>query len=336
MVDKGGKANRFEKIFDPVAREYGTTVAELSIVVTLVIGTFGFDNYFKANVWVMSCILWLGLLYLFRYQVKFSVGSAGLVALFWLLCFIALGIVLFKMPSFVEFIDYDLERRKTALSAYSAFALTIPIGIVLLSYRRQQLTKGLLFPRQITDAIEKQIYSSAFYKKDLYYEVDFAEPGKDGTVEIVTTMSYQVTNRTDEDKQWTTAFTTLDRLSEVKSLKIGSETVDSQNFKNFKTARGHEISRNVPANSFIKIEFSVATIYGVSDSELFTTYNLATDITVAVKEVGGLDFRYENLYDESDEVILLKQVKGRTVTKLHKGVLPFEGVRITWKKREGG
>ncbi len=332
------KLKGLEDIFSPVTREFGTTVAQVSIAITIAIGSLGFENDFNAGAWTVSCLLCLAVLYLFRYQMKFTVGTAGFLALFLLSVFIASAVAFADIPYLKDLLNgvvgADPARRKVVISAYWAVALTIPFGIILLSYRKQQATKGWTFPRQIVNTVEKQINGAEFYKKEVVYKVDFGEPKKNGRVAVETTMSYVVTNRTDTKKLWVAAFTSMDRGAEIKKIKINNEEIAAFNYPDLKTARGYEVKHTLPPGGSVAVEFCLVVDYFTDDGELYTTYDLATALTVSVKEPAGLKLRYENLYHERDSTVLRQKRQGRVVTELNSGVLPYQGVRITWTKKE--
>ena len=83
-----GKSNSLETAFNGILEEYGTSVPQFSVVIAVIIGSLGFDEYFNAGIWTIIAILCFSLVYLFRRQIGSNLKKTGIFVLVVLFLFL--------------------------------------------------------------------------------------------------------------------------------------------------------------------------------------------------------------------------------------------------------
>lgn len=326
MNDNKKTSDMLDLAFGKALKEFGTSVPQLSIVITIIIGSLQFDAFFNAGVWTITSILCFSFLSLFKRHVSPNVMKTFLFSIIITFCLVLPIFLLYD----TGYKDY-LIQNKSFMSMYSAVILMIPLGLLISSYKKQELMHGLYFPTPIENVIERQLTRFPFYRKNINVELEFIE--NDNTSIIVKTKySYTLVNRTKEEKKWKIVFDIFDRPTKGVHFYINNSEINIKDRANFKTNRGYEIERMLGPKEEISVLCNLMVEYNIYDSELYTTYNPATDFSLSVKNSNkyidiGFDIHYENYGTNID----IYQENGIKNIDIPNGLLPYEGVYLRWK-----
>jgi hypothetical protein len=101
------------------------------------------------------------------------------------------------------------------------------------------------------------------------------------------------------------------------------------------TTRGNSASQMVAPNGRLKVFYHARVRYNREDSELFTTYDPATDLCLRVKNAfRQISLDFELHYDPQHNRINPISEGDMIVCRLTEGLLPYQGVRLLWKCEE--
>lgn len=320
-------ANTFDEAFSSMLKDFGTNVPQLSVVLTVIIGSLQFEEYFHSGAWLITSILCFGLVSIYKRQISGSVIKVGLLSIIWLLTLaFALIFIADSNP------DYWPISNRIALSVYCAIGIMIPIGVLITAYKKQEATFGIRYPTAVESAITRQIWSNPFVKESILYQIKLTSETNGVTLDVL--HSYYVNNRTSDEQQWTVIIDTYSRPTNIEFVRIDDKVFQLTNVYGCKTDRGYEIKLRLPPSSRKKIEWKMQVEYRFSDSELFTTYTPATDLELQLSELPSeLDVRFELRHELPQQNAIIDQSMGNNKTiMIRNGLLPYQGVLIQWDK----
>lgn len=332
-TEKEGKENSLASAFDSILKEFGTSVPQLSIVIAVIIGSLGFDEYFNAGAWTIVAILCFSLVYLFRRQITHDLRKTGI--------FVFVLVLLFLTPVVVVGLtlnDFALLLRKNIviITVYLAISITIPLAILISSYRKQEQLYGLPpYPTPLNDAIDNQLIKVQFYRSNILYDIVFIDID-DKFVTLETRMSYDVTNRGSSNQEFSVVLRTDDPNAKVIDFSFNGEKlfVDDPSYRR---PHGFEVRRSIPGGETVSVYFHDKSKYRLSDSELYTTYDPATDLTLQVRIPEKIEIvpSFEVHYKRSIKNVDPKREGNYIVVHMLDGLLPYQGVRMNWDKKGG-
>jgi hypothetical protein len=325
-------AKGLEGAFDGILRQYGTNVAQVSTVVAVVIGSLGFSDYFNAGAWTLLSVVSFALAYMYRRQTPANLPKTTA----WVIVFLmmtaglplAIGIYHLGWDAFLK----SLSAHKTFFSAYSAFVVTLSVAILITSYKKQELYSGGKFPDKLENAIASQLYQCPFYREKIFYDIEIVDcSAEDKTLNLKTTLTYNVTNRSDDPEDYPVTYTLKHELSHVEQVSINKKPYDPQS-PEYQFGRGIKIVEKIPPRATYPVSVLVFEQMYLGDSDMYTTYYAASDLRVRVMNpFPDLIVDFELWYPDKT----LPPGSGTTrEVVLDKGVLPFQGVRINWKERK--
>jgi hypothetical protein len=318
--------------FNDILRLYGTSVPQLSLLVAVVLGSVGFNEYFNPGAWTAMAVLSFALVYLFRRQISPRLSKAATIALFILLIFLAPPVVFFLIlhPGIGAFI----RNNVFLCSSYASISTTIPLAILLVGYRKQEERFGMVFPEPLNGAIYERLAGVSFYKSNVLYDVRVTRTN-DSSVVLEMEYSYVAFNRTNEPTVWFAGMDPKDPNMEVLEAVVEGQRIPTDD-PVYKTGRGLEIKHEIPPKSGHSFKFHIRARYNLLDSELFTTYSPATDLTLNVTNgADDLTLSFDTHYDPSPPVHAHKDDSRRTSVRLDRGLLPYQGVRMKWMPKGG-
>lgn len=187
------------------------------------------------------------------------------------------------------------------------------------------------FPARVEKAVEEQLYGRPFYKIDTKFEVEVTAVA--GGLSFDTKFSYSVVNRTNETKEWRVDYK-YDRSSgTIKKARIKGKNYDPKQ-REFRVDRGISIPVNLAPEEAAEVFLRIKEFWPENGSTLYTSYNPATDLRVIVRvNAPKTSFDFEPLYflDDWDK---LQHERNYYEIFFDKGILPFQGLRLNWRKKE--
>jgi len=166
------------------------------------------------------------------------------------------------------------------------------------------------------------------------YDINFIKIENNHLI-IETALSYKVTNRTDEKQIWNSVLRSGDPNPEIIYFKFDKEPIyidDPQ----YKIPHGYKVSRELGPHQTVSVAFKDTSKYNLYDSELYTTYDPTEDLTIKISnKYKFIKLSFEMLVDRYGKPIHSIVEDTKYTLKIEDGVLPYEGVRLCWKK-EGG
>jgi hypothetical protein len=326
------QSKSLDSIFSPILEEFGTNAPQLSVVVAVIIGSLGFDSYFNAGAWTIVSILCFGLIYLFKRQIGSNIVKTGrAVSVIFIILIIPLAYFIYK-DGFTNVLAF-MKDNIILTTAYTAVLVTIPLAILISCYRKQEASFGLRYPDRINSAIENQLLKSKFFKSNVIYTIKFEEI-INPYLYVVSTLSYDVTNRTSEAQVWKAVLRSEDPNPEILCFEVDNENIFIKDPK-YKIHGGLEYSKEIAPKQTSQFKFSDRSRFYVNDNELYTTYDPAEDFTlVLVNKFNNMVPSFEILYDRYGKPIHSKRDGNTYTVKINYGLLPYQGIRLNWTKKE--
>lgn len=316
--------------FRGIMGSFGTSIPQISTVVAIVIGSLGLRRYFDAGAWTVIALLSFSIVYLFRRQLPRTVPTACLFVVLLLLILGGSGFVLWTRGVVPHDPMAWSETAKSLGSAYVALLLTLPLAVLITSYQHQEEVFGMTFPKQIDLAAQQQLLTVPFYKSKVTLTSKFEKMDADG-IELVNEMSYKVTNRTKEKREWNMEYDFSDKHAQIETIEVDGQPVDKDDLKNkYRFNEGVRIPLDVKPRKSHTIYFRVRQRYRLEDGEIYSSYTPATDLTVTVVN----PFDEIEVYLEGLSRSAKKDSAGnKKVMILKEGVLPYQGVRARWRRK---
>jgi hypothetical protein len=182
------------------------------------------------------------------------------------------------------------------------------------------------YPPAINSALEAQLHSKHFYKSSVVFLLDIKELYPEA-FDMITHLDYKVTNRTSAPHHWQMQKRIREGGKALSVMyngrEVGSDALD------FQYGRGLKIPRLLEPGETAAVSFVIQERVRLVDSDVYTSYHPATDLTVRVQNPfhRAVFFDFEPLYFGNIE----RPRQGYEMElRLSNGVLPFEGVRLHW------
>ena len=185
------------------------------------------------------------------------------------------------------------------------------------------------YPEQIQKAIESELSHQAFYKKNVIYTIDVDAITKD-SVTFTTTLEYTVKNRTNVNQEWEMVYTFNKNDGDIIEAKFDNKLVSI--YSNNTTPSGIAIPYTIEPGRETIVYFKVKERYRKSDYDLYTTYYPATDLKLILNNKFQqilFDFEGLDLYPIHPETY-----GNQTIVSIDNGVLPYQGVQLSWKPKK--
>jgi hypothetical protein len=189
------------------------------------------------------------------------------------------------------------------------------------------------YPLGIEKAVDTQLYGRPFYKSNVLYDIEVSEL-PNGALCFTVVMSYSVVNRSDSIKTWRTRYSfNRPELGKVLEAKLNGKDVDLEQ-PEFKDGRGLAIPSDLSAHGGkLEVYVKVEEEFAVEGSNYYTTYNPATDLKLILRDklAPQIDFDFEIMYFWDAFPVIRGEHRE---VRLQDGLLPYQGVRLNWKKKE--
>ncbi len=326
-MDSSNKEEGFADAFGGILEVFGTNVPQITVVVAVVLGSLTLDQYFHAGAWTIVAVLCFSLVGIFKRQIPRTLPRTGILAFFFV-------VILVSLPGGYYFawlenanLGKQVEDHRKLVTSYAAFVSSIPIAMLIISYRRQEEVYGPPYPSSIEESLTQQIYKCSFYREQVVYEVKVKEMDNDW-VTFSTCLSYMITNRDLKPHKYDIGYIFKHDSGEVFEAIINNEKIDHAR-KDYKYGRGVRIPKTIPPQTTQTVFFRVEEKFRLNDWDLYTTYIPASDLKVRVHNgFTNLHFDYEDLYFEFSE--RQDNADGSWEVHITKGLLPNQGLRLHW------
>jgi hypothetical protein len=187
-----------------------------------------------------------------------------------------------------------------------------------------------VLPRAIESALDQQLYDRGFYKSAVLFDVSIEE--SEAGLVFITELSYEVTNRTDEEKEWRLEYKFDQTRGTIDEARFDTQEFDPKQL-DFLAGRGISIGVPLKPRTGGKALIRARELWPAEGSTLYTSYHPTTDLKLILwqSKAPNTAIDFDLLYfghawptkkNESIEV------------HLDGGLLPFQGVRMAWKKRK--
>jgi len=187
-----------------------------------------------------------------------------------------------------------------------------------------------LFPKPIEAAVEDQLYSRNFYKSNVLFDVEARDDGANSLI-FDTKMSYTVVNRTPFNQDWSADYKFDHDNGTIVEIRFGTEPYNP-NEAEFHTARGLSVKRTIEPHGMLDFFVHAREHWPDRGSALYTSYHPATDLKVMLRSLPDnvlVDFEILYFY----KTFPIQRTSGWEVA-LDKGLLPNQGVKMSWKRKE--
>jgi hypothetical protein len=318
--------------FRGIMGSFGASIPQISTVIGIVIGSLGLPKYFDAGSWTIIAVLSFSLVYLYRRYIPRTVPTATLLVAFLFLISGVVGFVLWRSGIVSHDPAVWSETAKRLSSAYLALTITLPVAVLLTSYQRQEEVLGMTFPKKIEKAAREQLLTVPFYKSKVVLKTKVEKIDEQGAV-LLNDMWYRVTNRTKQKQEWKMEYGFSDNKAEVEIAEVNGEPVDKEEIaRRYRYDNGVLIPREIGPKKSLQVHFRVRQRYRHEDGEIYSTYTPATDLTVKIENsFKEIEFYLESLYGTEPK----KTVSGNEQSmSLGEGVLPYQGVRVKWRRKK--
>ena len=326
-------AQNLSGTFDNVLASFGTGVPQISTIVTVVLGSIGFDKYFNAGAWAIFSILCFGIVSFYRRQIPSSLLRTTAWAVAFVIIFGGLAIYQALSLGSAQGVTAWIEANKALATVYMSILFTLPLASLIISYQKQEEAEGLNLPVVLEEAVKDQLYRHPFYKSNVFYVLKITEVDAEGLV-VVNEMSYKVKNRTGSRQEWKMHYRLSDVRGRIDQVKCNDTIIQSSAFNysidNDAIGRNVFIPVRLGPGDEASVYFRVTQKYRHSDGELYTSYTPATDLAVRVENIpDGFYFELDPLHYQEEQ----RKESGKTKEIfLSRGVLPYQGVRVSWRR----
>lgn len=319
------KDKSFNDFFNGILKEFGTNIPQISIIITVIIGSLGFSQLFNAGAWTITTLLCFSVIFIFRRQISSNVKAYGIFSFLFILLGILLPLLSFTKAEIINIVN----NQHILFSAYTSFFITIPLAIIIVSYRKQETEHGLTYPNEIQQAINNQILKSSFYKKEIKYIITFKELNTDHVL-IQTFLKYTVVNRTKNENKWIAQLRTDDKTFMMKEFSINEEEVFFKDEK-YRVNNGFRFEQMIPPKGEKIFQFLAEAKYPISGSEFYSTWDIATDeIVEIINPFEDIILNFEIRHDRYSEESLVKKMDNKYIIEFKDGLLPYQGLRLNW------
>jgi hypothetical protein len=318
-----------KELAEVLKREFNTGIPQIATLGGVVFGTFGYKS-FDAPVWTVVAIITFFLIFLLQQQIPSRIPQTLGIVIILLGCTAAILLVCHAYSgSSMDFWDWCEAHGKSTTGALSAGIIS-SIALLSVSYKKQQRWSGMRYPDLIENAVTNQLNSSRFYKENVVFRIEVKH--SDGqSVDFETTLSYDVTNRSEDQNTWLAEYELNDPVAgRFIEVKINDLPEDITKFHGARLVRASVL---IEAHKMRTVAIKVKDRFRIIDSDLYTSYHPATDLRVEfvnTKDL-ALDVEFDLLHVSKYEE---KQENLKTFVQMSDGILPFEGIRLRWRPRQ--
>lgn len=314
--------------------EFGIQWTHLAIISGVVFSSFGIERYLNPGVWILATVAAFGTVYLFRDQIGKDFPRVALWCFVVVVAAVLVPIAIISVSGGTT--GGTLKDNRDLGTLYLAFVVGVPLGVAIISYRKQEDEKRSDLPRSLQQAVTRGVIRADFVHERVDYEVELAY---DDAVETPSVwMKYEVRmqlkNRTSRIAQYEDIFDPAGEMPEFLYVMIAGKMLDP-NDPDRRTERGLVLSRDVDPGQTIEIVVRAQSRYHVRDSELIGVYLPSAEMSIASKRLPDeLTSNFQSFLPRKVDPQVLSN--GDQVFEWREGLLPFQGARLFWSEKRPG
>ncbi|HXZ00856.1 MAG TPA: hypothetical protein VEI03_12710 [Stellaceae bacterium] len=321
-----------ETFLGDVFRFYGVKASSLIVLSGMVVSGFGLKDTINPAIWLTAAVCAMLISYSLRHYVS---SRYALVLLFSALIFLAVaGFIIFVgvRPLFpAALVTAPLFDQACAFAAFLFVATLFCVNFI--SYNRMLDAIPADQPPLVGQALRQFIFKNPFYYESMEYDVELI-PADANTVQKVFSVKLVVRNRTSENRNFISRYHTPPGTFELLSAKVDGKLKDP-NDRRIYSKDGVLLNDEVPARGSITIEVKMSEQIPREGNDIFTAYDCFAE-----------QFRFSvTNHAEADLVAWIEPLHGQGTSAVREGktaswssniaVLPYQGVRLHWIRREG-
>ena len=307
---------------------FGVQWTHLVLISGVAFSSFGLESYLDPGVWIIGTIASFSIAYIFRYSVSRDFPRT----FFFALC---IALFLCAGPVFVAQI-FDISPLDTLrnwskiATLYISLVFGIPLGIVILSYRRQ--INSMLEPLSISleNKIKHSITESPFVILKAEYFIRLTKFTEEN-VTFFFEVKFLLKNRVSEVRTYTGIFDPAGSEKRFLTCSIAGKPLNPQD-PDRSFDRGLRLSHEAQAQEEFELAVSGEALMYQRDSEMVGTYLPCEQLTILLEKPNDeIVVNFQSLMREKIEPRI--EPNGNLIFECVNGVLPFQGARIFWHPR---
>jgi hypothetical protein len=309
-------------------QEFGLQWTHLALLSGVVFSSFHLEMYLNPGLWMLGTLAAFSMVYLFRDTISdnFLRVSIWSVLIGMILLFAPLAVLIRLHQDVPELI----KQWSQAVTIYLAMAIGIPVGIMILSYRKRDDFQRMPLSPRLAQAVKEAASQSDFVHESVIYEIEFL-PTEAKDVVMRFTAKMNLVNRSKRMATYKDVFDPAGRNKKINYATIKGQPVDTEDPDRI-FQRGLLLTHEAqPSETFEVVVSGESTFYG-RDSELVGVYLPSSSLTVRVKKPPpNLSVNVQSLLPK--KIDSKPQPTGDILFEYAEGVLPFQGTRLFWELR---
>jgi hypothetical protein len=260
-----------------IVDEFGIEWTSIAVFSTLIFAAFNLGGYISTAAWLVGTVVAFSVVFAFRRQVTAQFSRVAIIAIPVMIALLIVGYILATQRTPVP---VYLEHHKVVGSFYLSGAVMLPMAVLLLSYRQQELYLGAPFPRELRQAVREGVLASPVYRRDVDYRISVLSTTKQKVV-VSFDLAYTAVNRTSVRQSIVIALATLRRNTEFVSAQIGGRNYDIDD-PQYRTEFGLQIPVELGPREQASARLSAKVTYNIYDSETFCSWLPATNLELHI------------------------------------------------------
>jgi hypothetical protein len=311
---------------DILKDEFGTGIPQIATLVFVVLGSFQLQDKFNAGAWTIVAAICFFFVFMFRRHISSHLPRTGVAVLLFVALATSATWYIYSVSSSKAF-DEWLRSHPIPLSAYFSFVTTTGLACLVVSYRKQEKLGEAGYPDIIEKALAQQLRSSKFYKKNIVFAIVVSKVDSE-SVYFETELSYDVVNRSDDSQEWHAEYLLNNKDGMFREVVIDGNQYSTDDRK-YRRGSSVMVPIFIKGKGKASVRIRVSDKFRLNDSDIFTSYHPATDLTVTfTNETPNLKVFFDNLHIPDYPTKLEGKLSS---LKIPDGILPFQGVRVRWE-----
>lgn len=308
-----------------VLDQFGIEWTSIAVFSTLVFSAFNLGNYISTAAWLVGTVVAFSVIFVFRRQITASFGRVALIAIPVVIVLLVVGYVIASQRTTAPLF---LEHHKVVSSFYLSAAVMLPMAVLLLSYRQQELSLGAPLPAQLQRAVQVGVLAAPVYRREIDYRVSLLSVDEKNVM-VSVEIGYTAVNRTPTRQRVMVALTPIRRQTEYLSAQVRGRNYDVQD-PQYRTEFGLQIPVDLEPNEQAGVRLSAKVAYNLYDQDMFCSWVPATSLELHLVNP------FKQVIWMAVESLLPAKVTsdvaadGSESYRAMEGVLPHQGFRVLW------
>lgn len=314
-----------ESFLDRLLKEFGMQWTHLVIISGVVFSSFRLEPYVNPGIWIIGTLASFSIAYLFRRSV--SGHFARVVAYAVLTSMVAVAVPALAFGFAGHAILPLMSTFNEISTLYISIVVGIPLGLSILSYRRQEEFQRSALPKNLTAALESAIVHSDFIHESVSYDIRLEHSTKGVVLHFDVTMN--LLNRLKARATYRDVFDPAGTDKRFLSASVDGVRVNVQDHDRL-SKRGLVMSHDVNGGQRFQVRVLGASTFHSRDSELIGSYFPCERLSILLRAPpDNLQVHFQSLLPKKVEPQYLDT--GDQLFQYDAGVLPFQGVRLFWE-----